>query len=211
VGSVAREIEDLVRQLSFERGYHPEFLGDYAESVASRRRIFGLGGIACLGIVLLLHSEFRRVRLVALIMLSVPIALIGGIAGVWLGGGVASLGSLVGFVTIFGVAVRTGIMLISHYQHLEEQEGMPFGRELVLRGAEERLAPIVMTSLTTALGLLPLLIAGNRPGQEIEYPMALVIFGGLVSSTLLSLLFLPALYASFGKRHGDLKPVAEVA
>jgi Cu/Ag efflux pump CusA len=197
VGSVAREIEERVRQLDFPREYHPEFLGDYAQSVASRQRIFAVGALAGLGIVLLLHSEFRRLRLVMLILLSVPIALVGGVAGVWVGGGVASLGSLVGFVTVFGVAVRTGIMLISHYQHLEEHEGVPFGRELILRGAEERLAPIVMTALTTALGLLPLLIAGNRPGHEIEYPMALVIFGGLLSSTLLSLLFLPALYAAF--------------
>jgi CzcA family heavy metal efflux pump len=194
VGSVAREIEDRVRRLDFARGYHPEFLGDYAQTVASRRRIFSLGAVAGLGMILLLHSDFRRLRLVMLILLSVPIALVGGVAGVWAGGGVASLGSLVGFVTVFGVAVRTGIMLISHYQHLEQREGMTFGRELILRGAEERLAPIIMTALTTALGLLPLLIAGNCPGHEIEYPMALVIFGGLLSSTLLSLLFLPALY-----------------
>jgi Cu/Ag efflux pump CusA len=199
VGSVAREIEGRVRQLSFDHGYHPEFLGDYAESVASRNRIFAVGCLAALGILLLLHSEFRRPRLVALIMLSLPIALIGGMAGVWAGGGVASLGSLVGFVTVFGVAIRTGIMLISHYQHLEEREGIPFGAELILRGAEERLAPIVKTSLTTAQGLLTHLIAGNRPGHEIEYPMALVIFGGLVSSTTLSLMLLPALYGWIGR------------
>ena len=139
-----------------------------------------------------------------LVMLSVPIAMIGGLLGAWLGGGVISLGSLVGFVTIFGVAVRTGIMLVSHYRHLEEQEGMPFGTELVLRGAEERLAPIIMTTLTTALGLLPLLWAGHRPGNEIEYPMAQVIFGGLVSSTMMNLLLMPSLYLRFAGRTKSL-------
>lgn len=136
--------------------------------------------------------------LLILVLLSAPLALLGGVAGAWLGGGAISLGSLVGFVTVLGISTRNGIMLIRHYRHLQEREGMSFGTELVLRGAEERLAPILMTALTTALALLPLILAGNRPGHEIEYPVAWVIVGGLVSSTLMNLLFLPALYRAFG-------------
>ena len=124
---------------------------------------------------------------------------IGGVVAVWLGGGSISLGSLVGFVTIFGIAVRNGIMLVSHYRHLETEEKVPFGRELLLRGAEERVAPILMTALAAGLGLLPLAISGNKPGYEVEYPMAVVILGGLFTSTLLNLFILPVLYQRFGK------------
>ncbi len=139
-----------------------------------------MGAIALAGIIVLLYSEFRAWRLVILVMLSFVFALIGGVLGVWFGGGSLSLGSLVGFVTVVGIAVRNGIMMISHFRHLEIEEGMEFGRPLAIRGAEERLAPILMTALTAALALLPLVIAGNKPGHEIEYPMALVIVGGLL-------------------------------
>ena len=126
-------------------------------------------------------------RLTALVALTLPFALIGGVAGAVLGGGVLSLGSLVGFVTVLGIAARNGIMLVSHYRHLELEEGEPFGLGLVLRGSEERLAPILMTALATGLALVPLAWAGNKPGHEIEHPMAVVILGGLVTSTLLNL------------------------
>jgi Cu/Ag efflux pump CusA len=99
---------------------------------------------------------------------------------------------------VLGIAARNGIMLVSHYRHLQTVEGMPFGRELIVRGAEERLAPILMTALVTALALLPVVVGGNRAGHEIEHPMALVILGGLFTSTLLNLLFLPALYERYG-------------
>jgi Cu/Ag efflux pump CusA len=117
-------------------------------------------------------------------------------------GGVVSLGSLVGFVTVLGIAARNGIMLVSHYRHLETHEGEPFGLPLILRGSEERLAPILMTALATGLALLPLVITGHKPGQEIEYPLAVVILGGLVTSTLLNLFLLPPLYLAFGKPVG---------
>ncbi len=199
LGSVASEIEDRVlRDVAFEHEYHPEFLGEYAEAQTSRQRLLGLTVFSLIGILLLLHADFQSMRLVLLIFLTLPFALIGGIAGAFLSGGVISLGSLIGFVTVLGVAARNGIMLIDHYRHLEHEEGMPFGIELVLRGAEERLAPILMTALTTGLALVPLIVTGNRPGQEIEYPMAFVILGGLVTSTLLNLLVIPPLYARFG-------------
>ena len=109
-----------------------------------------------------------------------------------------TLGSLVGFVTVLGIAARNGIMLVSHYRHLEEEEGEPFGPGLVIRGSIERLAPILMTALATGLALVPLAYGGDKPGQEIEHPMAVVILGGLVTSTVLNLFLMPALYLAFG-------------
>ena len=114
--------------------------------------------------------------------------------GALLTGGVLSLGSRVGFVTVLGIAARNGIMLVSHYRHLEAEEGEAFGKALILQGAEERLSPILMTALATALALLPIALGGNQPGQEIEHPMAVVILGGLVTSTLLNLFLMPVLY-----------------
>ena len=126
-------------------------------------------------------------------------ALVGGVLAVKLGDGVLSLGSLVGFLTVFGIAARNGILMISHFQHLERDEGETFGPALVLRGAHERLAPILMTASATGLALVPLAIAGRIPGHEIEHPMAIVILGGLVTATLLNLFVLPSLYLRFGK------------
>ena len=139
-------------------------------------------------------------RLVTLVFVSLPFALIGGVAATLLTGGLLSLGSLVGFVTVLGIAARNGIMLVSHYRHLETEEGQEFSRELVLRGSEERLAPILMTALATGLALLPIVVGGNKPGHEIEHPLAVVILGGLFTSTVLNLFLMPALYLRFGKR-----------
>jgi Cu/Ag efflux pump CusA len=143
--------------------------------------------------------DFRSWRLTALVFLTIPFALVGGVLGAILQGGILSLGSLVGFVTVLGIAARNGIMLVSHYRHLEEVEGQPFGVPLVLRGAEERLTPILMTALATGLALVPLVVSGNLPGHEIEYPMAVVILGGLTTSTVLNLFLLPPIYALFGR------------
>ena len=126
-------------------------------------------------------------------------------------GGIISLGSLVGFFTVLGIVARNGIMLISHYQHLEREEGEPFGPDLVIRGARERLSPILMTALTTGLALVPLLLAGNIPGQEIEYPMAVVILGGLIYSTLLNLFVVPSLYLFLGKSRKERRELGMAA
>jgi len=208
LGSVAREIEGKVKALPFERGYHPEFLGEYAARQASRNRLLALAALALLGILLLLHADFRSPRLVGLIVVSLPFALVGGVAATLLTGGVLSLGSLVGFVTVLGIAARNGIMLVSHYRHLETEEGQPFGRNLVLRGSEERLAPILMTALATGLALLPIVAGGNKPGHEIEHPLAVVILGGLVTSTILNLFLMPALYLRYGKSRRDVVSAA---
>jgi CzcA family heavy metal efflux pump len=206
LGTVAREIEAKVRALPFDRGYHPEFLGEYAARQASQRRLLALAALSLLGIVLILYADFRSVRLTALVVASFPFALVGGVAAAFLTGGVLSLGSLVGFVTVLGIAARNGIMLVSHYRHLEEVEGVPFGPELVLRGSEERLAPILMTAAVTALALVPVVVSGVRPGQEIEHPMAVVIVGGLASSTALNLFLMPALYLLVRRRDNGTDP-----
>ncbi|UCG87623.1 MAG: efflux RND transporter permease subunit [Gemmatimonadota bacterium] len=199
LGRVSRQIEDRIDALTFETGYHPEILGEYAARQESRNRLLSLAALALLGIFLVLHADFGSTRLALLIFLTVPFALIGGVLGVILTGGVLSLGSLVGFVTVLGIAARNGIMLVSHYRHLETEEGMSFGRELVMRGSEERLAPILMTALATGLALLPIILGGTRPGHEIEHPLAVVIVGGLMTSTVLNLLLVPALYLRYGR------------
>ena len=201
LGSVAEEIEDNLEDMELPLGYFAEVDGEYAERQAADRHLLQYGVVAAIGIFLLLLTSLRSVRLAALSFFTLPMALIGGvIAAYFFGDGVLSLGSLVGFFTILGIVARNGIMQISHFQHLEQHEGEIFGPQLVMRGARERLAPIVMTALTTALALVPLLIAGNIAGQEIEFPMAIVILGGLVSSTLLNLFVVPSLYLQFGKR-----------
>ena len=128
-----------------------------------------------------------------------PLAILGGVLGVFASSGILSLGSLVGFVTVIGISARNAIMLISHYRHLSVEEGVEPGKELVLRGAEERLSPILMTALTAALALAPLVYTGNLPGQEIEYPMAIVILFGLGAASLVNLFLLPLLFGSFYK------------
>jgi Cu/Ag efflux pump CusA len=202
LGSVAREVEQRVRGISFDQGYHPELLGEYAARQASRQRLFGLSILSLLGILLVLYTDFQSPRLTTLVFASLPFALVGGVAAAYLSGGVLSLGSMVGFVTVLGIAARNGVMLVSHYRHLEEQEGEIFGGGMILRGAEERLVPILMTAACTALALLPIVLGGNRPGHEIEHPMAVVILGGLVTSTVLNLFVMPSLSLRFAKSSG---------
>ena len=199
LGAVAQEIQAALGGVTFPAEYHAELLGEYAAQAESRNRLLTLAAFALLGIFLLLFVDFGEARPAVLVFLTLPFALVGGVMAAVLSGGVLSLGSLVGFVSVLGIAARNGIMLISHYRHLEVEEGMAWGRGLILRGAEERLAPILMTALVTALALLPVVINGNAAGHEIEHPMAVVILGGLTTSTLLNLLLLPALYAKYGR------------
>ncbi|MEZ5941806.1 MAG: efflux RND transporter permease subunit [Planctomycetaceae bacterium] len=197
LSEVATDIEAAVKQnVKFDQGqgYYPEFLGEYAEATAARQKILLLSAFSGLAIFLLLYSDFQQFRPAFLIFLTLPFAMVGGIAGTFLSGGVISLGSLIGFVTVLGVAARNGIMLIDHYRHLQKVEGVPFGQELIIQGASERLAPVLMTALTTGLALVPIVAGGNIPGHEIEYPMAFVILGGLTTSTLLNLLVVPTFY-----------------
>ena len=155
--------------------------------------------VAIAAIMMLLFLALRSMRSLLLVLVNLPFALVGGVAAVLFMGGVVSIGSMVGFVTLFGITLRNSIMLISHYKHLVQAEGMTWGPEAALRGASERLVPILMTALVTALALLPLAIGSHVPGQEIEGPMAIVILGGLITSTLLNLLILPAIALKFGR------------
>lgn len=205
LGSVARDVEKTVRAMSFPSEHHAEVLGEYAARQQSQRRLFAFALLALLGIFLVLYSDFGDARTALLVYASLPFALVGAVGAVLLSGGVLSLGGLVGFVTVIGIAARNGIMLVSHYRHLEREEDVPFGLELVLRGAEERLRPILMTALATGLALVPIIMGGVRPGNEIEHPLAVVIVGGLISSTFLNLFLMPALFLRFG-RPGYLSP-----
>jgi Cu/Ag efflux pump CusA len=199
LGSVVAEVERTLKDVQFPLGYHSELLGEFKERQAAQKSMLFLGIGAAILIFLLLQTSFGSWRLATLSLLTLPMALVGGALAAYLGGGILSLGSLVGFYTIFGIAARNGILMINHFQHLEQHEGEIFGPALVLRGAKERLSPILMTSLATALALVPLVIAGKIPGHEIEYPLAIVILGGLVTSTLLNLFVVPSLYLRFGK------------
>jgi Cu/Ag efflux pump CusA len=200
LGSVTTAVKAALASMKMPAGYHYTLLGEAVERANAQRQLIIYGLAAALAILLLLQVAFGSWRLAALLFLTLPMALVGGVLAAWGGLGTITLGALVGFFTVLGIAARNGILLISHFRHLEDYEGEPFGPGLVLRGASERLSPIMMTALATALALLPLLIYGNRPGQEIEFPMATVILGGLLTSTLLNLFVLPALYLRFGRR-----------
>ncbi len=176
-----------------------ELLGEFDEQQAAQTRLFTTGAVALAIIFLLLQVSLGSWRPAMLSFVTLPLALVGGVLAAFATGGILSIGSLVGFFTVFGIAARNGILLISHAQHLEREEGETFGPALVLRAAQERLAPILMTSLATGLDLVPLVVFGERPGQEIEHPLAVVILGGLFTSTLLSLFVIPSLYLRFGK------------
>ncbi|HMN26699.1 MAG TPA: efflux RND transporter permease subunit, partial [Caldilineaceae bacterium] len=194
VGAVTRDVEQRLQQIPFPLGYHTEVLGEYVERQAAQNRLLLFALAAAVGVFLILLHSFGNARLAILSFLTLPSALVGGLLAAYLTGGVISLGSLV-----FGIAARNKIMLINHYQHLERYEGEVFGLQLALRGAVERLSPILMTALATGLALVPLVITGDIPGHEIEYPMAIVILGGLITSTLLNLFVVPSLYLRFGK------------
>jgi CzcA family heavy metal efflux pump len=200
LASVARAVEQRLSQVDLPAGYHAQLLGEYKEATSARDQLQLFAGVALLGILFLLATAFGSWRLAFLVLFTLPMALVGGVLAAYTAGGVLSLGSLVGFFTVLGIAARNGILMINHFQHLEREEGEPFGPGLVVRGARERLSPILMTSLAAGLALVPLAVAGDLPGHEIEHPMAVVIIGGLVTSTLLNLFVVPSLYLRFGGR-----------
>ena len=199
VTSVVRDCQKLVNPvIAAAPGYRVEFGGQF-ESAEEAGRILLLVSIGVvIGIGFLLHLAFGSARDAALVMLNLPLALIGGVAGVFVSGGVLSVASLIGFITVFGIATRNGIMLVSHIRHLREEEGVTDFREAVFRGAMERLVPILMTALAAGLALIPLALGGGKPGNEIQTPMAIVILGGLLTSMLLNMIVVPALYLRFG-------------
>ncbi len=200
LAAVADDIDRRLDEVAFPFEYHAEVLGEYADRQAAQLRVLGGGIVALLGIFLLLQAAFESWRLAFMVIMTLPMALAGGVLAALLAGGDISLGSLFGFFAILAIAVHNSILLITHYQQLEQREGAAVRPELVLRGTSMWLAPILVTALTTGLVFLPIVLAGNMAGFEMLRPMAAVILGGLVMSTLLALFILPALYLRFGPR-----------
>jgi CzcA family heavy metal efflux pump len=193
-GSVADEVEDRLEKIQFPLEYHTELLGEYTERESAQRRMLGAGAAALIGIFLLLQACFKSWRLPLIAITALPVSVAGGVLAAAAGGGMISLGSIVGFLAVLGIAARNGVLLIRRYQHLEERENVPFGLDLVLRGARERLSPILTSSAAIIAALLPIVVFGQIPGLEIVRPTAIVILGGLVASTLFTLFVMPALY-----------------
>ncbi|TQF13593.1 efflux RND transporter permease subunit [Myxococcus llanfairpwllgwyngyllgogerychwyrndrobwllllantysiliogogogochensis] len=200
LGSAVEEVRERVAaSVTLPTGTFLSYEGQFESQQSATRLIALLSLLSLAGMFLVLYAHFRSVRLVAQVMLNIPLALVGSVTAVVLTGQPLSVATLVGFVTLCGIASRNTIMLISHYLHLVEQEGEVFSRELVLRGSLERLVPVLMTALTAGLALVPLALASGAPGKEILHPVATVILGGLISSTLLDLLVTPAVFYRFGR------------
>jgi Cu/Ag efflux pump CusA len=199
LGSVVSDIQQTVGQsVPMPAGYRVEYGGQFESQQSASNRLL----VLCIGVVaalfMLLVLAFGRARDAVLIMVNLPLALIGGVVGVFLAGGTLSVASMIGFITLFGIATRNGIMLVSHIKHLMEAEGVTDFREAVLRGAEERLIPILMTAMAAGLALIPLALGGGKSGSEIQTPMAIVILCGLTTSTLLNMVVVPTLYLTYG-------------
>lgn len=199
LGAVASDIENKILKMRFPAGYYPQFLGEYTAQKAAKNRLTLLSILVLFAIVLIVYADFRSYRHTLILVASLPFALIGGVIGVFISGGVVSLGSMVGFIAVLGIAARNGILLISHYRHLMISENVEMNPiELIKRGSNERLVPILMTALATSLALLPIIFKGPISGYEIEYPLAIVVVSGLLTSTILNLVLLPSIFLRFG-------------
>jgi Cu/Ag efflux pump CusA len=205
LNSVVTELQDKLRpmQEAWPRGYYVEYGGQFQAQQSAMSRILFLGIFTVVAIFLLLNVALRSWRMALQVMVNLPMALVGGVVVLFLTGGVLSVASMVGFITLFGIATRNGIMMLSHYVHLMREEGMPFGKEMIVRGTAERLSPVLMTALAAAFGLLPLAISKGEPGKELLQPIAVVILGGLVFSTFLSQVVMPALFWVFSRKEWE--------
>ena len=198
--SVVNDIQARVGQnVTLPQGYHVEYGGQFESEAQASRQLLWLSAGVIVAIFFILSTAFGSSRDGLLIMLNLPLALIGGVVGVYLAGGVLSVASIVGFITLFGIATRNGIMLVSHIRHLQEHEGVADFRTAVIRGATERVVPILMTALAAGLALVPIALSAGQPGSEIQAPMAMVIMFGLLSSTALNMIVVPILYERFGR------------
>lgn len=203
LGTVVAAIRDRVGTLDFPAGYYVEYGGQFEAAEEAAKTLMILGLVVIIGIFLLLYVALSSVRDALLVMLNLPLALIGGVVGVMVSGSVISIASIIGFITLFGIATRNGIMMVTHIRHLMDEEGVTDALQAVKQGASERLAPILMTALASGLGLLPLALAMGEPGSEIQAPMAIVILFGLVSSTVLNMFVVPAVMLKFGSVSGS--------
>ncbi|MDQ3217679.1 MAG: efflux RND transporter permease subunit [Actinomycetota bacterium] len=198
LADVTADIETRLQDVEFPLEHHAEVLADQAEQRAAEGRMLSFAIAAAIGIFLLLQAAFGSWRLASVVFLALPMALVGGVLAAFITGGEISLGSLMGFFAALGIAARHAIATTGRYRHLERNEGEAFGPGLVLRGSRERFLPIVVSALVAGVALLPLVVMGNIPGLEVVHPMAVVILGGLITSTLLNLFVMPALYLRFG-------------
>jgi Cu/Ag efflux pump CusA len=200
LGSVVRDVQSRIQQVDFPVEHHAEVLGKYAQNQGERQQALIFAIAALVGILLLLQAAFASWRLAFVLLLTLPVALAGGALAAMFAGGATTLGTLVGFLAVLAIAVRHGIVLFTHFQRLHEDEGERFGTESVLRGTRERLTPIVTSSLALALVVLPFAVMGGISGHEMVFPLAIVILGGLLTSTLVTLFVLPALYLRFAPK-----------
>jgi len=208
-GTVQEIQQRIAQSVKLPQGYRIEYGGQFESAERAFQRLTLLGTGVVVGIFLILGIAFRSYKDALIIMLNLPLALVGGVAGVFLAGGVLSLASMVGFITLFGIATRNGIMLISHVRHLREQ-GESNLRDAVMHGASERLAPILMTALAASLALVPIALGMGKPGSEIQAPMAIVIFCGLLTSTALNMVVVPAAYYRFCKASWLSRPTKQM-
>lgn len=201
LGSTVKEMQEAVKkELPLQEGYYLQWGGQFESQQSASKLITILSIFSIAGIFLVLYSHFKSSRIALQIMLNIPLALIGSVIAVMLTGGVFSIATMVGFITLTGIASRNGIMMISHYIHLVQHEGEVFGDKMIIRGSLERLVPVLMTALVAAFALIPLTMDATAPGKEILYPVATVILGGLVSSTLLDMIVTPVVFKLFGEK-----------
>jgi CzcA family heavy metal efflux pump len=211
LASTVADVKKELAKVEMPAGYHAEVLGEAPELNAAQNDLLLYGILAMIVVFLLIQAALGSIRLALLVFLLLPMALAGAVLAAKVDTGVLSLGSLVGFLTVLGIAGRNGIFMVAHFRHLEREEGVPFGPALVLQGAKDRLAPILMTALATGLALVPLVLAGGVPGNEIEHPLAVTILGGLFTATLLNLFVLPSLYLRFGKSRRERREASAKA
>ncbi|MBI4966488.1 MAG: efflux RND transporter permease subunit [Rhodospirillales bacterium] len=200
IGSIIADIQTQLAQISLPQGYYLSYEGQFKSQQEASRLIAVLSLLSLAGIFIVLYSHFRSAILTLIIMVNIPMALVGSVAAIWLSDQTLSVASLVGFITLTGIAARNGILKISHYINLIAHEGESFSRAMIVRGSLERLTPVLMTALVAALALVPLVVAGGEPGKEILHPVAVVIFGGLMSSTVLDTIVTPVLFLRLGQR-----------
>ena len=199
LAGVVADIRDRVEaNVQLPTGYHIEYGGQFESAAEATKVLMALTTLVLVGIFMLLYLAFHSVRDAAVVMVNLPLALIGGVLGMFVSGGVLSVATLIGFITLFGIATRNGVMIVAHIRHLRETELSLSPLEAVVRGATERLVPILMTALAAGLALVPLALSGGQPGAEIQAPMAVVILFGLISSTILNMIVVPVLYLRFG-------------
>ena len=191
---ILREIRKSINQnIDLPEGYRVEYGGQFESEEKATRTLLLTSIIALIIIFLLLFQEFRNFKLTGIILLNLPLALLGGVFAIYITSGILSIPAIIGFITLFGIATRNGILLVSNYQHL--QSNSISLKDMIIRGSSDRLNPILMTALTSALALIPLALRGNLAGNEIQSPMAKVILGGLITSTLLNIYIVPIVYS----------------